>query len=457
MSQPTAIDRARLTRLIARERERYDETHPRSRELHELAREHLLGGAPMPWMTLWAGGYPLRLAEATGARVTDVDGHVYADFCLGDTGAMAGHAPAATVAAISAQAARGITTMLPTEDAGWVGAELARRFGLPYWSCALSATDANRFALRIARYVTGRPKVLVFNHCYHGSVDEAHAELTADGAVIAARGGKGPPVDPALTTRVVEFNDLPALEAALAHGDVAAVLAEPALTNIGIVPPEPGFHAALRDITRRTGTLLIIDETHTISSGPGGYTRAHGLEPDLLTVGKALAGGVPIGLYGLSAEVAERLARLGDADLGGVEGVGGTLAGNALSLAALRATLEHVLTEDAFAGMFALAERYAAAAESAIRDRGLPWTVTQLGARAEYRYCPNVPRNGAESARADDHDLDEYLHLYLLNRGVLITPFHNMALMCPATEAADVELLSARFADALDDLLDTRQ
>ena len=454
MSQPvTQLDRQRLTRLIARERERFEETHPRSRELHEQAARHLLGGAPMPWMTLWPGGYPLRLAQAAGARITDVDGHVYADFCLGDTGAMAGHAPPATLAAIAEQAGRGITTRLPTEDAGWVGAELARRFGLPYWSCALSATDANRFTLRIARYVTGRPKVLVFNGCYHGTVDEAQATLAADGTVIAARGGKGPPVDPALTTRVVEFNDLPALDAALAHGDVAAVLAEPALTNIGIVPPEPGFHAGLRDLTRRHGTLLIIDETHTISSGPGGYTAAHNLQPDLLTVGKALAGGVPIGLFGLSAAVVERLAQLGDADLGGVEGIGGTLAGNALSLAALRATLEQVLTDDAFTRMIALAERYAVAAEAAIRERGLPWVIVQLGARAEYRYCPDVPRSGAESARAEDRDLDEYLHLYLLNRGVLLTPFHNMALMCPATDAAAVELLIAQFTGALDDLL----
>ncbi len=443
------IDRTHLQQLVDRETERFQEHHPRSREQRETARRHLLGGVPMPWMTKWPGGYPVVLDHAEGARITDIDGHEYVDFCLGDTGAMAGHAPAATVAAVERQVRRGITTMLPTEDAAWVGAELARRFGLPYWSFTLSATDANRFALRAARFVTGRQKLLVFNHCYHGSVDETLAIADEHGATIKGRGNKGAPVDLALTTKVVEQNDIAALEAALAPGDVAAVLAEPALTNIGIVPPEPGFHGALREITRRTGTLLIIDETHTISSGPGGYTATHGLQPDLLTVGKALAGGVPVGMYGFSAGVAEKLAELGDPDLGSTEGVGGTLAGNALSLAALRATLEHVLTDDAFAGMIELADRYARAADEIIRERELPWIIVQLGARAEYRFTPTVPRNGGESAAVDDGLLDEYMHLFMLNRGVLITPFHNMALMCPATTSADVDRLVAVFSEAV--------
>jgi glutamate-1-semialdehyde 2,1-aminomutase len=453
-AQPmAAIDRERLRSLVEREQARFDEMHPRSHELHERAQRHLLGGVPMPWMTLWPGGYPVVLAGAEDARVTDVDGHEYVDFCLGDTGAMAGHAPPATVAAIEAQARRGITAMLPTEDAAWVGAELARRFGLDYWSFALSATDANRFALRVARFVTNRPKVLVFNGCYHGTVDETLATLDERGVLTPRHGSNGRPVDPALTTTVVEFNDSAALERALAPGDVAAVLAEPALTNVGIVPPAPEFHGALREITRRAGTLLIIDETHTISSGPGGYTAAYGLEPDLLTVGKALAGGVPVGMYGMTAEVAARLAARGDADLGRTEGVGGTLAGNALSLAALRATLEHVLTDAAFARMIDLAGAYARGVDEVIRARRLPWVIVQLGARAEYRFCPALPRDGGSSARAGDPLLDEYLHLYLLNRDVLITPFHNMALMCPATTATDVERLTAAFTAAVDELL----
>jgi glutamate-1-semialdehyde 2,1-aminomutase len=277
--------RSRLPSLLAAETERFKQAHPRSRALFERAKGSLLDGVPMHWMKKWPGGFPLFVESAQGAHFTDVDGHEYLDLCLGDTGAMTGHAPAATVAAISRQAARGITTMLPTEDAIWVAEELTRRFGLPRWQFALTATDANRFAIRLARMLTGRPKILVFNWCYHGTVDETFATLE-NGKVRARVGNIGPPVDPALTTRVVEFNDVAALEQALASRDVACVLAEPAMTNVGIIQPDPGFHAALRDLTRKTGTLLILDETHTICAGPGGYTAAHGLQPDLLTLGK---------------------------------------------------------------------------------------------------------------------------------------------------------------------------
>ncbi len=294
------VDRGRLAALTAREADAFASVRPRSRALAERARGSLLGGVPMTWMMRWAGPYPLFLAEAQGARVVDVDGHEYVDLCLGDTGAMAGHAPGPVVRAVAERAAAGITAMLPTEDAAWAGEELARRFGLPLWQFTLSATDANRFAIRICRAVTGRPKILVFNGCYHGTVDETFATLRDDGSVGVRPGNVGPPVDPALTTKVVELNDLDALAAALAPGDVACVLAEPALTNIGIVLPEPAFHDALRELTRRTGTLLVIDETHTFSAGPGGYTAAHGLEPDLLTIGKAIGGGVPVGAFGVT-------------------------------------------------------------------------------------------------------------------------------------------------------------
>ncbi|RIK39048.1 MAG: aspartate aminotransferase family protein [Chloroflexi bacterium] len=442
------MDRARLERLLHRERERFAASHVRSRELHERARAHLLGGVPMTWMTEWAGDFPLFLDRANGARLVDVDGNEYVDFCLGDTGAMAGHAPAATAEAVERQMSRGVTAMLPTEDALWVADELTRRFGLDYWSFALTATDANRWALRLARRITGRPKVLVFNWCYHGTVDEAFVALNEDGVAVSRSDNTGPAVDPTLTTKVVEFNDIRALEEALAPGDVACVLAEPALTNIGIVLPEPGFHAALREVTRRTGTLLIIDETHTLSAGPGGATRAWGLEPDMLTVGKALAGGVPVGVYGLSAATAGRLR---EGAIG--EGVGGTLAGNALSLAAMRATLTHVLTEDAYARMIPLAGRFVDGVQQTIDHYRLPWSIVQLGARAEYRYTPAPPRTGGEAMRAGDDDLDAYLHLALLNRGVLMTPFHNMALMSPATTAADVDRHTALFREVVADLV----
>jgi len=446
------IDRSRLGALLRTEQERFTAARPRSRELFERASRSLLGGVPMNWMVRWAGSFPIFVREASGAHFTDADGLRYLDLCLGDTGAMTGHAPAASVEAIAAQARRGITFMLPTEDAIAVGEELARRFGLPYWQTTLTATDANRFVIRLARHVTGRPKILVFNWCYHGTVDETFATLRA-GAVGPRDGNLGPPVDPAVTTRVVEFNDVPALEAALAHGDVACVLAEPALTNIGIVHPEPGFHDALRAATRRTGTLLVLDETHTISAGPGGYTRAHGLSPDILTIGKPLAGGVPAAVYGLSAEVAARIRASTTVEGADTGGIGGTLAGNALSLAAMRATLERVLTEEAYARTIPLAKRFAEGVETVIAEHRLPWHVTRLGCRAEYWFRATPPRNGAEAAAAIDPELDRYMHLAALNRGILMTPFHNMALIAPDTTESDIDFHTGVFRESVEALV----
>jgi glutamate-1-semialdehyde 2,1-aminomutase len=351
---------------------------------------------------------------------------------------MTGHAPKPTVDAVARQAHRGFTFMLPTEDAVWVGEELARRFGLPYWQFALTATDANRFAIRLARHITGRRFILVFNWCYHGTVDETFATLHG-GRTVARAGNVGPPVDPAETTKVVEFNDPSSLEAALAPGDVACVLAEPAMTNIGIVMPEPGFHARMREITRRTDTLLVIDETHTLSAGPRGYTGAHGLEPDFLTLGKAVAGGMPGAAYGFSAAVAERIASATETDYIDTGGIGGTLAANAMTMAAMRSTLESVLTEESFGRTIPLAGRFAAGVAEAIAEFSLPWTVQQLGCRAEYWFRPVPPRNGAEAAATVDPELERYMHLAALNRGILLTPFHNMALLAPTVTEADVD------------------
>jgi glutamate-1-semialdehyde 2,1-aminomutase len=452
MTTAVSLDRDRLADLEARELAQFTNAHPRSRALYERARSSLVGGVPMPWMVKWAGRFPIYVDSAEGAHLRCVDGHDYVDLSLGDTGAMSGHAAAATVEAIRAQLPRGLTHMLPTEDAEMVGAELADRFGLPAWQFTLSATDANRFALRLARALTGRPTVLVFDYCYHGTVDETLAVTDAEGRVVARRGNLGPQVDPSLTTKVVEFNDVPALEAALAPGDVAVVLAEPAMTNIGIVLPDPGFHRALREITRRTGTLLLIDETHTLCAGIGGYTRAFGLEPDIVVVGKTIGGGVPIGAYGLSRSLAERLATLIEVEDSDVGGIGGTLAGNALSLAAARATLENVLTSDAFDRMIRLAERWTHGVEAILAARGVPWHVTRLGCRAEYHFFPIAPRTGAEAADAADYPLERYLHLAALNRGILMTPFHNMALMSPATTEADVDRHTAMFDEVLAEL-----
>jgi glutamate-1-semialdehyde 2,1-aminomutase len=447
--------RARLSTLIDRERGAYTASHPRSAAAFQNSAGNLLGGVPMTWMRMWSGGFPLYLATASGARLTDIDGNSYVDFCLGDTGAMAGHSPAEVQEAVARRFGElgGATTMLPTEDAAWVAAELTRRFGPTYWSFTLTATDANRWAIRLARQLTGRQKILVYSYCYHGSVDETFIITTPYGP--AARAGNvGAPVDPSETTRVCEFNDADALERELSHGDVAAVLMEPALTNIGIVLPEPGYLDAVRALTREHGTVLINDETHTFSAGPGGCTAAWGLEPDMVTIGKSIAGGIPAGAYGLSAELADRIMADKSADIEDTGGVGGTLAGNALSVATMRATLEHVLTDAAFAAMIATADRYTAGVREVIESRKLPWNIVQLGARAEYRFCPQPPRTGGESAAAADTDLDEYLHLYLINRGILLTPFHNMALMCPQTTDADADYHATVFAQAAGDLLE---
>jgi glutamate-1-semialdehyde 2,1-aminomutase len=449
LRQFAAIDRARLKRLIEEEKKRFVEAHPRSKAAFERARASMLGGVPMNWMDRWVGGFPVVLEHAEGARATDIDGHTYVDFCLGDTGAMAGHSPAATARAVQQQVGRGITAMLPSQDSVWVAEELRRRFGLAKWQFTLTATDANRFVIRIAREITRRPKVLVYNYCYHGSVDETFAVLE-DGKVVARAHNIGPPVDLSVTTRVVEWNDVDALERELAHGDVACVLAEPALTNMGMVLPDPGYHDALRELTRMTGALLVIDETHTMSTGPGGYTAAHGLKPDLLTVGKAIAGGIPIGAFGMTDELGDVIARSGWDDTGGI---GGTLAGNVLSMAAAHATLEHVLTEEAYARMIPLAERYTAGVQEVIDANRLPWHIVRLGARAEYGFSAEPPRNGGESHALADYELDEYAHLNALNRGVLLTPFHNMALMSPATTQGDVDAHTEVFAEGVRRLL----
>ena len=449
-----AIDRTKLAARLDAERTTFRDARPASRAAATEAAEHLIAGVPMTWMAKWAGGFPMFLREARGSRITDIDGHTYIDFALGDTGAMAGHSPAATIAAVQRQLTEvgGITAMLPTADAAWVAAELTRRFGVPHWSFALTATDANRWALRLARLVTGRPMIACFAYSYHGTVDETFAVRAEDGSTVARVGNVGPAVPPEQTTRAVEWNDLASVEAALAPGDVAVLITEPALTNIGIVLPEPGFLDGLREICDRTGTLLLIDETHTLSAGPGGCTQAWDLHPDIVTLGKSFAGGIPIGAYGLSSEVARRLHDAvvgGDADLVDVGGVGGTLAGNALSLAAARATLGEVLTDEAFVGMIDRATAFTAGVQATLDRHDLPWSVVQLGARAEYRFARPAPRTGTESAAAGDDDVEEYLHVALANRGILITPFHNMALMAPSTTSADVDAHSAAFAEVV--------
>jgi glutamate-1-semialdehyde 2,1-aminomutase len=450
------LDRERLRRLMGRELTQFAERHPASRALHQRALASMVGGVPMPWMARWPGGFPLYVSSASGSTLIDVDDQAYVDLCLGDTGAMGGHSPPAVVQAVQAQVARGITMMLPGEDGIWAAEELARRFRLAHWQFTLSATDANRCALRIARQITGRTRILVYSYCYHGTVDEALAVRGPGGATVTRAGNVGPAVDPAQTTRAVEFNDVVQLEQALADGSIACVLAEPAMTNMGIVPPAPGYHAALRALTRRYGTLLIIDETHTFSAGPGGCTQLWDLAPDIVTIGKCIGGGIPSGALGLSEAVVARIAAQHDADFEDTGGVGGTLAGNALSAAAIRATLERVLTPAAFERMIALAGQLRQSIEHLIASRQLPWNVTQLGCRVEYSFLPQPAPNGTAAHLGADRPLESYLHLYLLNRGVLITPFHNMVLISPASTPADVALHDRLFTEAVDELFQPR-
>ena len=449
---PGTIDQDNLTRLMTREQERFVQTHPASQALHQRALASLNRGVPMVWMARWAGSFPLFVTSAQGSHFTDADGLDYIDLCLGDTGAMTGHSPAATVAAVTKQMSKGVTAMLPTEDAIAVGEALQQRFGLPLWQFTLSATDANRNAIRHARQITGRKKIVVHDWCYHGTVDETFAILDGNGKTISRPGNIGAPVDLDETTIVVNYNSVDDLERALQTGDVAAVLMEPALTNIGIVLPEPGYLDACRELTAKYGAVWIIDETHTLSVGPGGWTGTHGLKPDMLTVGKPIGGGVPCGAFGMTQEIADRIAvgvAKDDLDVGGI---GGTLAGNALSLAAMRATLTDVLTPAAYEHMIALGMRWADGVDAAIAAVNAPWHCNRLGARGEYMFSEHAVRTGAEAFAAGDHDLDEFLHLYALNRGILMTPFHNMALMAPSTTEADVDAHTAMFNELLGEL-----
>lgn len=451
----TSIDRDRLRALHAEEEQRFIDLHPRSRELAAAASEHLLAGVPMPWMTRWPGSFPLFVDVAQGGGFTDVDGISYVDLCLGDTGSMTGHCLPAVAEAVRERTERGITTMLPSTDATWVAGELARRFGVPRWQMAMTATDANRFVLRFARYLTGRPRIAVMDWCYHGTVDETLAVLEhgrAGDAVVPRPGALGPQVDVSLTTAVVPFNDLDALDRRLAEGDVACLLMEPALTNIGIVLPDEGYLAGVREITRRHGVLLVNDETHTICAGPGGATAAWDLDPDFVVMGKPIGGGIPVAAYGMTEEVADRLSgpMLGhEID---VAGVGGTLTGSALAMAAVRATLSTALREEDFAVAIPLAERFTDGVQRVIDDAGLPWHVQRLGCRAEYWFCP-PPRSGAEAAAAVDEELDAFMHLWTVNRGVLLAPFHNMSLFSQFHTEADVDAHTDAFAAAVEALV----
>lgn len=447
------INRLKLGELFAKEQDVFVSRHPRSKELALRAQEHLLSGVPMPWMVRWPGPFPLFVSSADGSTFRDVDGHQYVDFCLGDTGAMTGHGLVQVAEALSLAARRGITTMLPNDDGIWIAEELTRRFGLPKWQFAMTATDANRFVLRYARALTRRSKIAVIDWCYHGTVDETLVIRDLDGSTVSRPGALGPPIDPVHTTVSIPFNDLCELERMLSGNDIACLLMEPALTNIGIVLPDEGYLEEVRRITRKYGVYLVIDETHTICAGPGGCTKEWSLDPDFFVIGKPIGGGMPAAVYGMSHEVAQKIEQSLSADDIDVSGVGGTLTGNALALAAVRATLSSTLRQSDYDYVIPLAWRWAQGVQETIDHFLLDWHVQQLGCRAEYWFCP-PPHNGAEAAGNIDHDLDAYLHLYALNRGFLLTPFHNMALFSPFHTLEQVDSHTEMFRDAVRSLMD---
>ncbi len=442
------LDWPRAQAFLAQERAAYAQRNTASATLAAQANAHLLFGVPLHWMNDWGTPFALHVCQAGGAVVSDVDGHRLVDFCLGDTGAMFGHAPAPVADALVRQASRGYTTMLATADAAAVGQLLSERFCLPFWQFAMSATDANRYVVRWIRAATGRKKILVFNGCYHGTIEDVFVDLVA-GQPVQRDSLLGQVHDLTEHTVVVEFNDLAALDAALAGGDVACVLAEPVMTNIGMVQPDPGFWEQAQQIIRRHGTLLVMDETHTISTGPGGYARAHGITPDALVLGKPVGGGVPCAVYGMSVELAARAVQAKQVAPPGHSGIGTTLTGNMLAMAAMRASLAEVMTPAAYDHMLALAVRLADGIRQLIARHRLPWCVTQVGARTEFQFCPTPPRNGSEAGRILDPELEHLIHLGLLNRDVMITPFHNMMLVCPATTVEHV----AQLLGALDEVL----
>jgi glutamate-1-semialdehyde 2,1-aminomutase len=434
---PRTVAEASIAAMLQREEVLFTQRNPNSRRLSQDAAKNWLRGVPMHWMVDWGTPFPLFVVKANGVDLTDADGNRYVDFCLGDTGAMFGHSPQPVVATLEREAANGFTTMLPSPDAAIVGKLLADRFRLPYWQVTATASDANRAVLRWCRAITGRKKILVFNHCYHGAVDETYVTIDG-GRPVADPALIGEPHDLTEFTKVVEFNDIAALEAALGPGDVACVLAEPVMTNVGMVLPEEGFHAKLREVTRRTGTLLILDETHCLSSGPGGYSGENGLEPDGLVLGKPIAGGIPAAVYGFSGPVAERIRKYLKTRTPGHSGIGTTLSGSKIQLALMRSVLETYFTREAFAPLIALAKKLEKGIADVIIKHGVDWHVVRAGARVEFMCCPNRPRNGGEAAKVIHRPIDRAVHHHLLNRGVVITPFHNMMLICPATGEAHV-------------------
>ncbi|MDO9362678.1 MAG: aspartate aminotransferase family protein [Sphingopyxis sp.] len=441
------ISDSAIARVAAREAERFRAANS-SAFGHHAAAKGWFQSVPFHWMRDWPSPVPIVSASAQGATLTSIDNQTFDDFCLGDTASLFGHSPPALADAIAKQAREGLSFMLPTERGAALAGRLTAMFGLPQWQVTTTASEANRAVIRWCRGISGRPKILTFNGAYHGAVDDAFVELKS-GAPTMRASLVGQVHDLTGTTTVIEFNDEHALAAALRSGDIACVLAEPVMTNVGMVRDAPGFLATLRALCDESGTLLIFDETHTISSGYGGHGVAHGPTPDLMVVGKSIGGGVPCAVYGFSEAVAARMAQLNQSRPAGHSGIGTTLSANALAITAMDVMLSDVITLSAYAHMLHGAARLVAGLEQEIVAAGLDWHVTQVGARVEFLTCPTPPRNGSQAKAAMRPELEAAFHLFLANRGILLAPFHNMMLVSPVTGDDQIDRLVGAFADGV--------
>lgn len=441
------ISGAAIARVAGREAERFRAANPRALA-HHAAAKGWFQSVPFHWMRDWPSPVPIVAASANDAVLVSIDGQTYDDFCLGDTASLFGHSPRPLAAALAKQASEGLSYMLPTERGAALSERLAAMFELPQWQVTTTASEANRAVIRWCRGISGRSKILTFNGAYHGAVDDAFVDLKG-GAPVMRASLVGQVHGLTDTTTVIEFNDVEALAAALRGGDIACVLAEPVMTNVGMVRDAPGFLTTLRKLCDETGTLLVFDETHTISSGYGGHGVTYGPTPDLIVIGKSIGGGVPCAVYGFSAQVAERMAALNQSRPPGHSGIGTTLSANALAITAMDAMLSDVITPAAYDSMLRGAARLVAGIEAGIAAADLDWHVTQVGARVEFLTCPTLPLSGGEAKAAMHPELEAAIHLFLANRGILLAPFHNMMLVSPVTTGDQIDRLVGAFADCV--------
>lgn len=451
------ITDASIERIATREAAAFRSANPKSLALARQASANWFQGVPFHWMLDWPSPVPLVAAHAQGAVLTTVDGRKLDDFCLGDTASMFGHSPKPLAEAIAKQAGEGLSYMLPTEKGVELGEMLARMFGLPRWQVTTTASEANRAVIRWCRGITGRKKILIFNGCYHGAVDDVFVDLRAhpsgwEPKMRASLIGQVHDIMP--TTTVIEFNDAGALERELKRGDIACVLAEPIMTNVGMVRDAPGYLATLRRLCDESGTILIFDETHTISSGHGGHSNAFGPKPDIMVIGKSIGGGMATAVYGFTEEIAARMAKLNASRPSGHSGIGTTLSANALAIAAMHAMVDKVITHDAYRHMLELARRLVKGIEGVIETHRLPWHVVNVGARVEFVCADRPSTNGSEARAAMHPKLEAAIHLYLANRGILLAPFHNMMLLSPATQEGQVDRLVHIFDAAVTEFLE---